>query len=156
MFIASLVSAVSPDCDISMTRSFLPIIGSLYLNSDAISTVTLVLATFSIIYFPTIPAYIAVPQATTKILSYPASTSSVRPHSEKSTIPSLIRGVIVVLMAVGCSCISLSIKCSYPPFCAASASQSATCISFFTGSLCTSHIVTPSLVIVAISFCSRR
>ena len=61
---AALVSAVSPDCDITIIRSSSLIRGSLYLNSDAISTVTDTLAIFSIIYFPTIPACIAVPQAT--------------------------------------------------------------------------------------------
>ena len=61
---ASLVSAVSPDWEINITRSPLPTIGSLYLNSDAISTVTLVLASFSMTYLPTIPACIAVPHAT--------------------------------------------------------------------------------------------
>ena len=61
---AAFVSAVSPDCDITIIRSPSPISGSLYLNSDAISTTTGTLTSFSITYFPTIPACIAVPQAT--------------------------------------------------------------------------------------------
>ena len=64
-FKAAFVSAVSPDCEITITKSSGVTIGSLYLNSDAISTVTSVLANFSITYFPTIPAWLAVPHATT-------------------------------------------------------------------------------------------
>ena len=63
--IAARLSAVSPDCEIIITRSLSVIRGSLYLNSEAISTITGTFASFSITYLPTIPACIAVPQATT-------------------------------------------------------------------------------------------
>ena len=64
---AALVSAVSPDWEMRITKSSSVIRGSLYLNSEAISTMTGTLARLSITYFPTIPACIAVPQATMKI-----------------------------------------------------------------------------------------
>ena len=63
-FNAAIVSAVSPDCEMKIHKVFLSIIGSLYLNSEAISTVTGILQSFSIAIFPDSPACIAVPQAT--------------------------------------------------------------------------------------------
>ena len=63
-FIAARVSAVSPDCEIAITTSLFPITGFLYLNSDAYSTSTGILAKSSKIYSATNPACQDVPQAT--------------------------------------------------------------------------------------------
>ena len=62
--IAASVSAVSPDCDIAITTSFSVITGLRYLNSDAYSTSTGILAKSSKIYSATKPACHYVPQAT--------------------------------------------------------------------------------------------
>jgi len=51
--IAAMVSIVSPDCDMAITRLGLGIMGSLYLNSDAISTSTGILANLSTTPFTT-------------------------------------------------------------------------------------------------------
>ena len=61
-FIAAKVSAVSPDCEIAITTSLLEIIGFLYLNSEAYSTSTGILANSSITYSATNPACHEVPQ----------------------------------------------------------------------------------------------
>ena len=58
------MSAVSPDWLIKIHKVFSSIIGSLYLYSDAISTVTGILQSFSIIVLAVYPACIAVPHAT--------------------------------------------------------------------------------------------
>ena len=58
------MSAVSPDWEIKIHKVFSSIIGSLYLNSEAISTSVGILQSFSIAFFPLRPACIAVPQAT--------------------------------------------------------------------------------------------
>ena len=58
------MSAVSPDWDTTIINVLSVIIGSLYLNSDAISTSTGILANFSITVLPSKPAWYAVPQAT--------------------------------------------------------------------------------------------
>ena len=55
-FIAAIVSAVSPDCETSMSKSFLERIGSLYLNSEAISVSTGILRFDSKICLPIIQA----------------------------------------------------------------------------------------------------
>ena len=60
---AAKVSAVSPDCEIAITMSFLVIIGFLYLNSEAYSTSTFIRAKSSIRYSPINPACQDVPQA---------------------------------------------------------------------------------------------
>ena len=52
-----MVSIVSPDCEITMPKSFLPTIGSLYLNSEASSTLTGTPKTFSNRSFPNKPAW---------------------------------------------------------------------------------------------------
>ena len=100
---AALVSAVSPDCDMAIIRHVLSINGSIYLNSDAISTLTGFLASLSITYLPTSPACIAVPQATIYILLYADNFCISNPSAEKSGRPSVILGVTVVLKDVGCS-----------------------------------------------------
>ena len=51
------VSAVSPDWDTTITKVLSVIIGSLYLNSEAISVSTDIFASFSIAYLPTRPAW---------------------------------------------------------------------------------------------------
>ena len=53
---AARVSRVSPDWLITISKVFLSINGSLYLNSDAISGSTGICANFSIAYLPTSPA----------------------------------------------------------------------------------------------------
>ena len=58
------MSAVSPDWDKKIHKVLSSTIGSLYLNSDAISTSVGILQSFSIEFFPVSPACIAVPQAT--------------------------------------------------------------------------------------------
>ena len=63
-FNAAIVSAVSPDWDIKIHKVLSSIIGSLYLNSEAISTSVGILQSFSKIFLATKPACIAVPQAT--------------------------------------------------------------------------------------------
>ncbi len=50
------------------------------------------------------------------------------------TLPSRMRGKMVLRMAFGCSMISLNMKCSYPPFSAAEISQSTYEWIFSTGS----------------------
>ena len=59
-----MVSAVSPDCEIKIHRVLSFTIGSLYLNSEAISTSVGILQIRSIIFLAAKPACIAVPQAT--------------------------------------------------------------------------------------------
>ena len=61
---ANKVSIVSPDWLIIIVKFFSLINGSRYLNSEATSTSTGILHSFSIIYLPTTPAWYAVPQAT--------------------------------------------------------------------------------------------
>ena len=61
ILVASRVSAVSPDWDITKTTSPLLIIGNLYLNSDAYSTSTGTLRYFSKKYSATRPACHEVP-----------------------------------------------------------------------------------------------
>ena len=100
---ASRVSIVSPDCDVTITRVFSFISGSLYLNSDAISTFTGIFSSFSIMALPTIPACIAVPHATTVMFSRFLNTSSSIPSSVKSGSEFTILGVMVFLRASGCS-----------------------------------------------------
>ena len=58
-----MVSAVSPDCEIAITMSFSEMIGFLYLNSEAYSTSTGILANSSIRYSPMSPACQEVPHA---------------------------------------------------------------------------------------------
>ena len=66
---AASVSAVSPDCEMAMMTSFSVMIGFLYLNSEAYSTSTGILAKSSKMYSATKPACQDVPQATIMILS---------------------------------------------------------------------------------------
>jgi len=66
-FTAASVSAVSPDCEIAITISFLFMIGFLYLNSEAYSTSTGIRAKSSNKYSATNPACHEVPQATITI-----------------------------------------------------------------------------------------
>ena len=61
---AARLSAVSPDWLIIITRSSLSNIGFLYLNSDASSTLTGILAISSMTYCATMPTCHAEPQAT--------------------------------------------------------------------------------------------
>ena len=61
---AARVSAVSPDWEMSMSTVFFATAGMRYLNSLAVSTLTGIRASFSMTYFPTIPACMAEPQAT--------------------------------------------------------------------------------------------
>ena len=68
ILIAASVSAVSPDWDIAITISSGLIIGLRYLNSEAYSTSTGILAKSSIIYSPTKPACHDVPQPIINIL----------------------------------------------------------------------------------------
>ena len=104
--IAARVSAVSPDCVIAITRSPQSMIGSVYLNSDAISTSTGILANRSITYLPKSPAWYEVPHAMITIL---LTFGSATPRS----IPSAdILPENVSLMVSGCSNISFSMKCS--------------------------------------------
>ena len=67
--IAARVSAVSPDCEIAITTVLGVIIGSLYLNSEAYSTSTGILAYSSIMYSPMRALCQLVPHATMNILS---------------------------------------------------------------------------------------
>ena len=75
--------------------------GCSYLNSDAISTETGIPNLFFKRAFPTIPAYIAVPQATTVMSLISSKNESL--SSSKQGSESLILGVIVLVIAVGCS-----------------------------------------------------
>jgi len=54
--VAAIVSIVSPDCEITIPKSFSPTIGSLYLNSEASSTLTGIPRTFSNKSLPNKPA----------------------------------------------------------------------------------------------------
>ena len=63
-----MVSSVSPDWLMTMTRSPLPTMGSLYRNSEARHTSTLRRSIRSRLYLPTIPTWYDDPQATMKIL----------------------------------------------------------------------------------------
>src|SRR4030042_2725282 len=60
---APRVSAVSPDCEMAITRVFSSIVGFLYLNSAAYSTSAGILTNFSIRYSPIRAACQDVPQA---------------------------------------------------------------------------------------------
>ena len=114
---AASESAVSPDCEIIITASFLPRMGFLYLNSDASSASHGRRASFSVIYFPKSPACIAVPQATINIFSAWESLLDISfPSPEKSGMPFFILPRRTSDSARGSSCISLSIKCGYPHF----------------------------------------
>ena len=93
-------------------------IGLRYLNSEAYSTSTGIRAHSSKIYSATKPACQEVPQAT--IMMRSALTNflrwSSRPLSLIKPSSGSKRPRNVSRIACGCSCISLSIKCSYPPF----------------------------------------
>ena len=86
---AAIVSAVSPDCEMAITTSFSVIIGFLYLNSEAYSTSTGILAYSSIRYSPTRPACQEVPQATIMIRSMFLSLSAYSLMPPSCTNPSL-------------------------------------------------------------------
>ena len=90
-FFASLnaanVSAVSPDWEIAINRTSLSTIGSLYLNSDAISTSTGSLTSSSIINLPTRPACHDVPHATTITFFNPLISDSESFISSRYTLP---------------------------------------------------------------------
>ena len=138
---AARVSAVSPDWDIAMKRSSLPIIGSLYLNSEATSTVTGIPACLSMMYFPARAACHAVPHATMNMFF--------------ALFISAISTLRVFFITSGCSFISFSMKCLKPAFSAWVRSQSTIFIFFciFLPSL--SKNSTESFFIAAISRSSR-
>ena len=94
------------------------IIGSLYRNSDAISTSTGILQNSSIMNLPTREACQDVPHDVKTILFIPDMSSLDSPISLRKTSPvsSDILPRNVSVMAVGCSNISFSMKCRYPPF----------------------------------------
>ena len=75
--------------------------------------------------------------------------------SSSTTCPSWMRGNTVSRKALGCSMISLAMKCSYPPFSAAEISQSTWWCSFSTGSSRALYTCTESAVSTAISPSSR-
>ena len=84
--------------------------GSLYLNSDAISTVTGIEHNFSIKFLPTRPACIAVPQATIYIWFIDSKKLFEYSKSLKSQIsPNFNLEPIVFFIVSGCSKISFNI-----------------------------------------------
>ena len=111
-FNAAIVSAVSPDWLIYIASVLSFTIGSLYLNSEAISTSTGILQSLSNIVFATNPACIAVPHATIYILFKLFKYSFVKFKSSISICPLSSFAPIVSLIAFGCSFISFSIKSS--------------------------------------------
>ena len=80
-----------------MPKSFSPTIGSLYLNSEASSTLTGTPKTFSNKSFPNKPAWYAVPHATIQIFSYfDASSKLIGISSEvNSSLPEIVRSITV-------------------------------------------------------------
>ena len=77
--------------------------GCSYLNSDAISTETGIPNLFFKRAFPTIPAYMAVPHATTVMSLISSKNESGILSSSKQGSESFILGVMVLVIAVGCS-----------------------------------------------------
>src|SRR5699024_1813736 len=103
-FNAARVSAVSPDWLIQIISVFSSISGSLYLNSEAISTVTGTEINLSKIGFTARPACIAVPHATIYMFEMPDKYSLEMFKSLKSHfLPETNLVPIVSLIAVGCS-----------------------------------------------------
>ena len=123
---ATKVSAVSPLCEMAIITSPACITGFRYLNSEAYSTSTGMRAKVSIKYSANKPACQLVPQATMIIrgadkkagrccsiplmIIFPSAANSL-PRNPSKTVS-------------GCSIISFSIKCSYPPFSMADSSIS--------------------------------
>lgn len=98
------MSAVSPDWLMQITNVCLSISGSLYLNSDAISTSTGIPVSLSNIGLTQTPTCIAVPQATINILVTSDRYSLVIFMSLKSHfLLGTILVPIVSLTALGCS-----------------------------------------------------
>ena len=120
---AARLSAVSPDWLITITSPLGSNKGFLYLNSEASSTLTGILARSSITYCATTPTWYAEPQATIYICEIFLISSSESSTADKSSFPSFNTELSVSAIAFGCSWISFIIKCSYPPFSAASASH---------------------------------
>ena len=157
-FCAARVSAVSPDWVITIMRLPLGIRGFLYLNSDAISTSQGIRAISSSIYLPMSAACHDVPQATRKIFFRFFNRLSFRENSSRFTVAFSTENLplIVSAIALGCSYISFSIKCLYPPFSAIVGLQVIFMGVFLTGLfLRILRIETPSRVITAISSFSR-
>ena len=148
---AASESAVSPDWLMITTRVPSSMMGSRYLYSEARSTSTGILAIPSNTYLLVIPAWYAEPQATIMILSIFCISSSVIFSSSITISQPLMRGEKVSVIAFGCSYISFSIKCSYPPFSAASTSHSIWVDSFSIGSSSTLKNSMESAVILTIS-----
>ena len=122
---AMRVSIVSPDWEMATTSVRSSTTGSRYRNSCASSTSTGIRHQCSMAYLATWPAYAAVPQATTTILSMLRSTaSSIRSSSSTRRPAASVRPSSVSATACGWSAISLSMKDRKPPFSAAAASQS--------------------------------
>ena len=89
----------------SYLRSFLLIIGFLYLNSAACSTFTGMPDNSSKAYSPTIPACIDVPHPTINILFIDVRSLELKSNPDKTAVPALKsnRPLIVFLIAEGCS-----------------------------------------------------
>ena len=130
---AAKESAVSPDWLIMSTSVPSSKIGLRYLNSLATSTSTGILDKPSKIYFAVTPVWYAEPQATIIIFLIALISSSVIFSSSITTLPSCNLGFKVSATAFGCSYTSFNIKCSYPPFSAASTSHSI-CVDSFVSS----------------------
>ena len=118
ILIAAKVSAVSPDCETGIIISFSLIIGFLYLNSDAYSTSTGILANSSKKYSPNKLACHEDPQDININLSeflnfekFSSIDENFIPFGLVETLP--LRASIIFF---GCSKISFSIKCLNPPF----------------------------------------
>ena len=88
--------------------------------------------------WPMHPTCQAEPQAMSWICSTLLRYSSVMCLSSNSTFPPRMRGESVSRNALGCSIISLIMKCSYPPFSAEATSHVMVSLSRATGSPCLS------------------
>ena len=109
---AAKLSAVSPDWEMTITRDPGPSSRFRYRNSLASSTRTGTSAMSSITYWAAMPTCQAEPQATISTLSTAESCSSETPTAERSIRPSWTRLFRVSRTALGCSWISLIMKCS--------------------------------------------
>ena len=131
---AASVSAVSPLWEIPMTSVRSSTMGLRYRNSEAYSTSTGMRASSSSMYSPIKPACHEVPHAvrTTRSISKSSSSLRLRPASLAVPSSSRSRPPSVSRMLVGCSMISLSMKCEYPPRSIVVRSQSSVSTSFST------------------------
>ena len=129
---AARVSAVSPLCDMATTTSSGVMTGLRYLNSEAYSTSTGTRQRSSISCFPISPACHDVPHAT--IMKRFASSISLvwSCTARRYTLPGWLLDTCPLMQFSkhsGCSNISFSIKCSYPPFSICPSLRSTVCIS---------------------------